>query len=107
MIGLAILSLMLGIVAASSRGPSDSLLLQQDAAQLQRTLTDLRADSIQTGQPVSFDTTDLTCDDARTEIVFFPDGSAFGEQLCLRRNDLIMRLDLDPLTGRIQTGAIE
>ncbi|NSX56917.1 hypothetical protein [Parasulfitobacter algicola] len=107
MLALGILSLMLGVIATSSRGPSDTLLLQQDAAAMQRNLTDLRAQSIQTGQPVSFDTTGLSCDANPKPIVFFSDGSAQGQPLCLRKNDLTLSLILDPLIGRYKIGDIE
>lgn len=101
LIALAILAMVMGLSASAFRGPSPTLQLQKEAATMISTASQLRQRAIRDGQVLSMKTNGTTCEKPDMPLSFFPDGTAFGPDLCLTAGSLQLRLALNALTGRL------
>lgn len=101
LIALGILAMVMGVSIGTFRGPSPTLALQKDAAALVRTTSNLRQSAIRDNQPLSMDISELACEDTTANIIFYPNGTARGPDLCLFNKDQTLRLTIKPLTGRL------
>ena len=102
LVALTILALVTTVATAGLRGPSPSLQLQRQTADVvrQSAVTHLRA--IRQEQTLFLDVSTLICTPEDPTIAsFFADGTAQGPDLCLTASDsTLQRLRLVPLTGR-------
>ncbi|WP_457645937.1 pilus assembly FimT family protein [Profundibacter sp.] len=101
LIALAILAMVMGLSASAFRGPSPALRLQKQASGLIQTATTLRQRAIRDGRSFTMQTQGLTCETTGQPLVFFPNGTASGPDLCLTADTRQTRLRVNALTGRL------
>ena len=101
LVALAILALIMGLSASTFRGPSPALRLQKQAAELIGSATTLRQRAIREGKTRQLETKGLTCEVTDQPLLFFPDGTASGPDLCLMADNQQLRLQLNVLTARL------
>lgn len=100
---LALLAILTGVALGARRGPSPALELARLVAARSAEAARLRRLAVETGVPTSLEAPD-GCDGATT-LVFLPDGTARGDDLCISVGDRSARLTLDRLTGRLDREA--
>lgn len=105
LIVLGILALILAVVSPSLRGPSPALLLQRRATDIMRAVEQIQARAIATRQVKVFETEGQNCDQTQRDILFYPDGTAHGGDLCLIEATATLKLRLQPLTGHLTVTA--
>ncbi len=99
LVALAILSLVTALVATAARGPSPRLALQRLAAERIAEATEVRLAAIRSGVTQSYSAPDA-CNGLST-IIFHPNGTASGADLCILHGDITLRIALDPVAGRL------
>ena len=99
MVAFAILAAVIGVAAASWRGPSPKLQLDAVVASVQRAASEARYRAVQSNQvvEVSF----VHCDGPQTVIRFFADGTATASDICIEEAGLRRKLRISPMTGRL------
>ncbi|SMR83568.1 hypothetical protein SAMN04488030_0045 [Aliiroseovarius halocynthiae] len=104
LIALAIMSAISAVVIAGSGGASPRLQMQEAVAALQSQAATSRHRAVKIGQTVVLAIEDADCngDVSASKLHFFADGTARADALCLTISDAVMRLVLDPLTGRLK-----
>ena len=99
LIALAILAMVMGLSASAFRGPSPTLQLQKQTAELIAAASVLRQRAIRENKTLIMET-DTTCNQTDKHINFFSNGTASGPDLCLSVKEKHLRLSLNALTGR-------
>ena len=99
LIALSILALVLGVAATALRGPSPSMLLEQQAAAFTEAAATARARAVNGGETVELELPG--CDGRPVIARFHSDGTATGSEACVSGNSLSLTLRISPLTGRL------
>jgi prepilin-type N-terminal cleavage/methylation domain-containing protein len=105
LVTLAVMASVATVVATSVRQPSDHMVLKKRTALLAREMADVQNTAIGHGVAKSMTVSYETCN-APTTIVFFPNGMAKGDEICLISGDVQMELCVNPMTGRLRQEAI-
>ncbi|GFE51963.1 hypothetical protein So717_37160 [Roseobacter cerasinus] len=101
---LAIMALIIGVAVPALRAPPHHLALQEQIALLEREALAIRLAAIRGGLAQPWQPDGPRCaGQLPARILYLPDGSAFGDPFCLRRDDQDLWLTVAPLTGRIVT----
>ncbi|MEP3845696.1 MAG: hypothetical protein ABJM43_10205 [Paracoccaceae bacterium] len=99
---LTILTLVTGIVVASTPGQNRGLRLEKEFSELQAAISSARVVAVNAGRTQSLTLDHPLCDQsAEVELWFYPDGTASAAILCLQNAETQMHLELDPLTARL------
>ena len=105
LVSLAVIVTIAAVSVTSIRTPSDRVVLQRIAADLERTITSIRQDAISTNKQRSLTIDENICADEIT-VIFHPNGMASGNDICLISGDATMVLILNALTGHFSVGDI-
>ena len=100
---LTILTLVTGIVIASTPNQNRGLRLEKEFGELQVAISSARVLAVNAGRTQSLTLNHPFCDQsAEVELRFYPDGTASAAILCLQNAETQMHLELDPLTARLK-----
>jgi hypothetical protein len=99
---LAVLSLMTGLAFGLRRGPSPALALEREATEIIARAAALRQRAI-AGSTVQDTVMDgIGCGGDEARLIFNPNGTASGDDICLTSQDRQLRLTVDRFTGRLR-----
>ena len=102
MIVLAIVSLVLALSLSAFKGPSPAMQVQRLAAEIAKAATETQNRAIRDQRMLTLDIEDQSCDPSQNFLIFYPDGTAVGPDLCFgaEKGSVLLRLALSPLSGR-------
>ena len=102
LIALSILALMAGVVVAGRGNPSPALRLSALQSDLKKEAAGIRSNAIKLGFDQVWLNDELACPEEEFEVIFYPDGSARGSDICIEFETLQARFSVDPLTGMLR-----
>lgn len=103
LIALSILGIVTAVAVSGRVGGQPGLELQRKISGLRSEAAQVRHHAVVGGVSTSLVIPDASCkvSGGTVTLKFFADGTAAGDQICVVNRDLVTRLKLDPLTGRL------
>lgn len=103
---LAILALVTAIAFGLQRGPSPGLELERRVSDVLKTASQYKQVAILENIVVEMNITGAGCQGGDADITYYPDGTAYGDDLCLSHENKTVRLVLNRLTGQLERVAL-
>ena len=103
MLVLGLIAMVLAVALSAARGPSPALQLRQHAADLKAEAAAARLRAVNAQRHVIYEPAAPDCTGRQTTLVFAPDGTAKGPDLCLSRDRARLVLRVSPVSGRLLT----
>lgn len=103
---LAILALVTAVFFGVQRGPSPGLELERHVSDVLNTASQNKQAAISENTMVEMKVTGAGCETGDANITYYPDGTAYGDDLCLSHESKTVRLILNRLTGQLERVAL-